>query len=224
MLILHAKDSLWLHISTSMHQIWCALHRSMNKVLTGTTWVTEIWFHLKAITYCTGNQVQKYFLLYQSQSCHHATSQLWLQWKMKWHTKNKHNSRQKPKNSPCGRRKISVTWRKWSHNKDAAIATPSHRRSGCLRASTCKWDENQALFTATEWPHLYVVFHSDPCCSQQPIRKYLPSWSYKYPLSQSLNTALGLTKKWGFLTLPLTWTDIRHEPHMERKYSLLQES
>lgn len=94
-------------------------------------------------------------------------------------------------------RKISAKWRQWSHGKDAAIASPSHCRSGCLRAATCKWDENEALFTASEWPHLYVGSH------QWPIR--LTATNQEIPSELELQTSTG----------PITWHNTG--PHKKKK-------
>lgn len=99
-------------------------------------------------------------------------------------------------------------------NNNTAIAT--HHRSGCLRSSTYEWDENQALFTATEWPGLYMGFLCDPYCSQQPIRKHLPGLELRTFTEPITWQNSGPHKTSSFLTPLLTWTDIRHEPRKGR--------
>ena len=112
---------------------------------------------------------------------------------------------------------MSATCRQLSSNKDRAIATPSHCRSGCLRASTCKRDENQAVFTATEWPRLYVGFPQWPIvltATNQEIPSKLELQTFAEPITWHRTNPRGGGGSIFYCTpINSDYTTIRHEPN-----------
>lgn len=90
---------------------------------------------------------------------------------------------------------MNATWRQLSCDKDIAIATRSDCRSGFQQTSTCKLDENQAVFTAAEWPRLYGGFHRVSKLLTATNQE-IPSWLKLQTFTQPITSArMWLQKK-----------------------------